>query len=156
MKRVKLAMGTSVMFNCEDTTGDTREKTTKIFAPLIGKDVPGTIDKRKQRQGIAPNFVHSMDASHLMLTVNACVSKGIHSFAMIHDSYGTHAGNAGTLFKTVREVFVDTYKNHDVLQDIHDHVLNMLPDESAKELPEVPSKGTLDLDLVKESAYAFA
>ncbi len=156
MKQVKLALGTSVMMHAEDTTGGKIENTKGIFWPAIGRDIPGTIDKRKQRQGIAPNFVHSMDASHLMLTVNACVSKGIHSFAMIHDSYGTHAGNAGVLFKTVREVFVDTYKNHDVLQDIHDHVLNMLPDESAKDLPDIPSKGTLNLDLVKESAYAFA
>lgn len=156
MRQVKLVLGTSVMIHAEDTTGGKLENTKGIFWPAIGRDIPGTIDKRKQRQGIAPNFVHSMDASHLMLTVNACVSKGIHSFAMIHDSYGTHAGNAGVLFKTVREVFVDTYKNHDVLQDLHDHVLNMLSESSARELPEIPSKGTLDLDLVKESAYAFA
>lgn len=156
MRQVKLVLGTSVMIHAEDTTGGKLENTKGIFWPAIGRDIPGTIDKRKQRQGIAPNFVHSMDASHLMLTVNACVAKGIHSFAMIHDSYGTHAGNAGVLFKTVREVFVDTYKNHDVLQDLHDHVLNMLSDRSARELPEIPSKGTLDLDLVKESAYAFA
>nr|DAQ15527.1 MAG TPA: DNA directed RNA polymerase [Caudoviricetes sp.] len=156
MKQIKLALGTSVMMHAEDTTGGKIENTKGIFWPAIGRDIPGTIDKRKQRQGIAPNFVHSMDASHLMLTVNACVEKGIHSFAMIHDSYGTHAGNAGVLFKTVREVFVDTYKNHDVLQDIHDHVLNMLSEESARELPDIPEKGNLDLDLVKESAYAFA
>lgn len=114
------------------------------------------INVRKQRQGIAPNFVHSMDASHLMLTVCACADKGIKSFAMIHDSYGCPAGQADIMFTTVREVFVDTYKNNDVLQDLHDHVANLLSRSKAEKLPPVPSKGNLDLDLVKQSLYAFA
>lgn len=155
LKQVELSLGEKVVYGIEDIT-DTAKKTSTRYAPAVSQDIPETIDKRKQRQGIAPNFVHSMDASHLMLTVNACVSKGIHAFAMIHDSYGTHAGNAGVLFQTVRDVFVDTYKNNDVLQDIHDHVLNMLSDDAAKKLPEIPSKGNLNLDVVRESIYAFS
>lgn len=114
------------------------------------------LDTRKQRQGIAPNFVHSMDASHLMLTVCACVDKGLNAFAMIHDSYGTHAGNADILYRTVREVFVDTYTEHDVLQELHDHVANQLRPTTLKDLPEPPTKGTLDLSSVLESLYAFS
>lgn len=115
------------------------------------------INPRKQRQGIAPNFVHSMDASHLMLTVLACGREhGITSFALIHDSFGTHAGNAGVLFNTVRECFVRMYQEHDVLNDLHDHIKSMLSAKYRDELPEAPSKGNLDLNLVKQSIYAFA
>lgn len=114
------------------------------------------LDTRKQRQGIAPNFVHSMDASHLMLTVCACVDKGINAFAMIHDSYGTHAGKADILYQTVREVFVNTYTEHDVLQELHDHVANQLRPSTLKDLPKPPTKGDLDLSLVLQSLYAFS
>lgn len=137
--------------------GDTKELTkgTKLNTSIQVPD-GNKLDTRKQRQGIAPNFVHSMDASHLMLTVDACVDKGINAFAMIHDSYGTHAGKADILYQTVREVFVNTYTEHDVLQELHDHVANQLCPKNLKDLPEIPSKGNLDLDLVLESLYAFS
>jgi DNA-directed RNA polymerase len=117
---------------------------------------PSVLDSRKQRQGIAPNFVHSLDASHLMLTVNKCHSYGIDSFAMIHDSYGTHAGKAGLLFTTVREVFVQTYTDHDVLQELYEQVHQQLSQKLCEKLPVPPKKGTLDLEQVKQSLYAFA
>lgn len=125
-------------------------KTTKI---KVYED-SDEIDPRKQRQGIAPNFVHSMDASHLMLTVCSCVDQGVDSFAMIHDSYGTHAGYGDIMFNTVREVIVKTYTEHNVLQDLHDHIEGMLKDPS--DLPEIPDMGTLDINCIKESMYAFA
>ena len=36
---------------------------------LYNYRVTGNINKRAQAQGIAPNFIHSMDAAHLQLTV---------------------------------------------------------------------------------------
>ena len=114
------------------------------------------IDSRKQKQGIAPNYVHSMDASHLMLTVCSCVDKGVESFAMIHDSYGAPAGHGDIMFTTVREVFVNTYSENDVLQDLHDHIENLLSPKKAEKLPAAPIKGNLNLELVKESMYAFS
>lgn len=56
----------------------------------------------------APNFIQSLDAAHLMLTVNAAKGVGIDAFAMIHDCYGTHAGDAETLATTLRDAF--TYR----------------------------------------------
>src|SRR5262249_52432302 len=69
----------------------------------------GELDKRKQASAIAPNFVHSLDAAHLMRTVNACRKKEIRSFSLIHDSYGTHAGNAWAMAASLREEFVRMY-----------------------------------------------
>lgn len=123
--------------------------------PVVYESTP-EIDTRKQKQGIAPNYVHSMDASHLMLTVCSCVDKGVKSFAMIHDSYGAPAGHGDIMFTTVREVFVDTYSKNDVLQDLHDHIENLLSPKMVDKLPEIPSKGNLDLERVKESMYAFS
>ncbi len=124
--------------------------------PSVEAKIPDELDPRKQRNGIAPNFVHSMDASHMMLTVDACVDKGIHSFACIHDSFGTHACDAQVLFETIRDVFIKTYEENDVLQDFHDHVANLLSKKNADDLPDIPTKGKLNLEGVRQSIYAFS
>lgn len=113
------------------------------------------IDKRRQANGIAPNFVHSMDASHLMLTVDKCLKAGIRSFAMIHDSYGTHAADTDTLAKLLREAFIEQYQT-DVLQAFLDQLKQQVSPEVAKELPPVPPKGNLNLEAVRDSLYFFA
>jgi len=113
------------------------------------------IDKRKQKNGLSPNFVHSMDAAHLMSTVSAAVDHGITDFAMIHDSFGTHAGNVGTLASILRETFVEQYSVN-ILEKFRDEIASQLPEEFAVKLPPVPAYGTLELDSVRDSHYFFA
>lgn len=137
----------------EEAKGGDEDKRIRLS---IGNIKEGTLDVRKQRQGIAPNFVHSLDASHLMLTVLACKEQGIDAFAMIHDSYGTHAGKAGDLFRIVREVFVDTYTTHDMINYLHEQTKQLLSPKSLKQLKEPPARGNLDINVVKESLYAFS
>ena len=112
------------------------------------------IDKRKQGSGISPNWVHSMDAAHMQLTVHRCHQEGIRSFSLIHDSYGTHAGNAWAMAQFLREEFVKMYSEHDVLQEFSEMILAMLPEGST--LPPIPAKGSLDLQQVLESPFFFA
>ena len=113
------------------------------------------LDKRRQKSGIAPNFVHSMDAAHLMKTVNASVAEGIFSFAMIHDSFGTHAGRVTDLNRILREEFVAMYSN-DILGYFREQMEEQIPDDRIDELEEVPPKGSLDLAGVLESTFFFA
>ena len=114
-----------------------------------------TFNKSKMSNSISPNFVHSLDASMLMDTVNVCSSKGIKSFAMIHDSYGTHACDTDTLAQELRESFVRMY-SEDVLGRFLEEVKQQLPEELHSELPALPPKGNLDLAEVKNSRYFFA
>jgi DNA-directed RNA polymerase len=113
------------------------------------------LDKRKQSQGIAPNFVHSMDAAHLMATINACAGQGITSFAMVHDSYGTHAGNIDVLAYELRRAFVDQYSS-DVLGTFREQLVAQLPPELAAKIPPLPPTGKLDLEAIMDSEYFFA
>ncbi len=113
------------------------------------------LNKRKQANGISPNFVHSMDASHLMLTINKCLDAGIKSFAFIHDSYATHAADTDKLAELLREAFIEQYRI-DVLQNFRDELKAQLPEEIAAKIPELPSKGTLDIEKVRDSKYFFA
>lgn len=113
------------------------------------------LNKRRQANGISPNFIHSLDASHLMMTVNMCVERGITDFAFIHDSYGTHACDVGLLSRTLREAFVKQY-TPDVLEEFRQEIMSQLPGEFAEEVPEIPPKGKLNLDQVVDSDYFFA
>ena len=114
-----------------------------------------TIDPRRQAQGIAPNYVHSLDAAHLMRTVAMAHDRGMLSFAMVHDSYGTHAGNAGALHVILREAFVEQYSG-DVLGQFLRDIAERLPPELVAKLPPPPPQGSLDLGSVRNSDYFFA
>jgi DNA-directed RNA polymerase len=105
-----------------------------------------TPDVNRHKNGIAPNFVHSLDATHLTLTVNALVAQGIDSLAMIHDDYGTHAADAPALYTTIRERFVWMYENFDPLARLR---------ETYPQLPPPPELGTLDIRQVLDSPYFF-
>ena len=121
-------------------------------------DVPlDTLNFRKQTSAISPNWIHSMDSSHLMMTVCSAKEQGINSFAMIHDSFGTHAADTDVLFATVRDTFVEMYETNDVLTQFKEAVAGSITDETLlEELPDALVKGNLDLEEVKFSMYCFA
>jgi DNA-directed RNA polymerase len=97
--------------------------------------------------GMAPNFVHSMDASHLHLTAQAAKAAGIDSLAMIHDDYGTHAADADALYRIIREQFVAMYESHDPLRALQ---------AKYPVLGVPPERGTLDIREVLRSPFFFS
>jgi DNA-directed RNA polymerase, mitochondrial len=114
------------------------------------------LDRRRQSQGISPNFIHSADAAHLMLTVVRASQDGITNFAMIHDSFGTTAGDAENMFYIVRNSFVEMYGTLDVLGEFRSEISQQLSEKNRLKLDELPSSGTLDIQGVLESRYCFA
>jgi DNA-directed RNA polymerase len=104
----------------------------------------------KQRQGVSPNFVHSMDASHLRATVRLAKARGIDDMALIHDDYGTYAADTDTLHECIREAFVGMYTEHDPLADFAAE-----QEAAGGVLPPMPVKGTLDIRDVLRSPYFF-
>ena len=104
-------------------------------------------DATRHASGMAPNFVHSMDAAHLHLTTAAAADAGIDALAMIHDDYGTHAAKAQALFDIIRRQFVIMYDQHDPIEAFR---------ERYDFLPEPPAKGTLDIREVLRSDFFFS
>lgn len=113
------------------------------------------IDKRGQANGIAPNFVHSLDAAHLMAVVNAMAERGVVHMALIHDSFGTHAANAGLLSEQLRRTFIEQYTPN-LLERFRDELVEQLPEELAAKLPPLPPVGPLDLRELEAADYMFA
>ena len=122
----------------------------RIYIPKENTD----IDTRGQSQAIAPNFIHSMDACHMQRVIMNQAEKGNNNFFMIHDSFGTDIEHAEDLFKAIRTELVNMYKGHNYLEEWLADVEYLLPEE--KEIPQMPTKGNLNLDDVVNSKYCFA
>lgn len=103
-------------------------------------------DSTRHASGLAPNFVHSMDAAHLHLTTAAASAYSI-DLAMIHDDYGTHAADSQVLFDIIRRQFVIMYDMHDPIADLRARY---------PVLPPPPSRGTLDIREVLKSEFFFS
>jgi len=114
------------------------------------------LDKRKQSNGIAPNLIHSLDASVLHCTVNSATAQGVSAFAMVHDSYGTHAADAEVMASTLRRVAADHF-NQDLLTQIRDGFTSQLEEaQHCASLPPTPEYGNLNPEIVVSSTYFFA
>ena len=111
----------------------------------------GEIDDRHQVCGIAPNFIHSMDASHLQLSVCACNNQGIEHFSMVHDSYGTCLAHADSMFNIIRDEFIKMYSDNDVFENFKTDLQELV----AEPLPALPKKYNLDLEEIRKSNYVF-
>lgn len=73
----------------------------KFAAPLDS----APINIRKQCNGVAPNFVHSLDATHMYLTAASAHAENL-AFAAVHDLYWTFAGDVPRLGRILRQQFV--------------------------------------------------
>jgi DNA-directed RNA polymerase len=110
------------------------------------------INKGRSILGVSPNVIHSFDATHLQMTVNALAKGGLQDFCMIHDSYGVHACDVDTLALTIRDEFFKLY-SEDVLADLYEQFKAQAGD---KEIPKPPARGDFDIELVKAASYFFA
>ena len=129
----------------------------QVYTPQLGTPTE-KLDKRKQLSSIAPNLVHSLDAALLMKAVNA----GGVDVMTVHDSFGVHARHAQEFNLILRDEFAKLYES-DVLWD---WLVSCLPAALTDSAPQkvqdmlddlvIPSKGDLDVKLIKNSTYAFS
>ncbi|KAF2829582.1 DNA-directed RNA polymerase mitochondrial precursor [Ophiobolus disseminans] len=87
-----------------------KDSTTKVMTKLqaitvVKRSPKDTVDKRKQLQAFPPNFIHSLDATHMTLSALKCSEMGL-DFAAVHDSFWTHASDIPNLNIILRDAFV--------------------------------------------------
>ncbi|WPK25464.1 hypothetical protein PUMCH_002781 [Australozyma saopauloensis] len=84
---------------------------TSLQTVRMRKEIENSpIDQFKLRNGIAPNFIHSVDATHLLMTALAARTNNI-TFAAVHDSFWTHPSEVEVLSHLIREEFVRLHKS---------------------------------------------
>ncbi|XP_064957274.1 DNA-directed RNA polymerase 2B, chloroplastic/mitochondrial-like isoform X2 [Musa acuminata AAA Group] len=105
---------------------------------------------RRQRTAFPPNFVHSLDGSHMMMTAVACRKAGL-IFAGVHDSYWTHACDVDQMNRILREKFVELYEKP-ILENLLESFQKAFPTLT---FPELPERGDFNLKDVLDSPYFF-
>ena len=125
----------------------------------------------KQRNGFPPNFVHSLDSTHMMLTSLYLWSHGC-TYASVHDCYWTHASTVDIMNKVCRDQFVNMHsypilgklseKFKQRYLDVDAHANSDITDKQLAAGSEMFSvennlkQGTLDLNVVKDSVFFFS
>ncbi|RCK56352.1 DNA-directed RNA polymerase, mitochondrial [Candida viswanathii] len=112
---------------------------------VIRPSAAGAVDSRKQAAGFPPNYVHSLDATHMLMSAKACGKAGL-NFAAVHDSFWTHACDVPTMNKLIRESFVELH-SYDLI-----HLLKEEFDERYKgyyEIARIPSNHPLVAEVKK-------
>ncbi|KAL6573587.1 DNA-directed RNA polymerase 1B, mitochondrial [Orobanche hederae] len=105
---------------------------------------------KRHRTAFPPNFVHSLDSSHMMMTAIACSEAGL-NFAGVHDSYWTHACDVDKMNQILREKFVELYEAP-ILENLLESFQKSFP---KLKFPPLPDRGDFDLREVLGSAYFF-
>lgn len=113
------------------------------------------IKTKKQNNSIVPNFIHSLDAAHMMYTVRELVAQGLRDFSMVHDGYAVHACDVDLMNKTLREQFVRLHTEYS-LEKFLEQVKAGAPGIRFTKRLAPPPMGTLNLDGVLRSEYFFS
>jgi len=127
------------------------------------------IDAKTQAKGIAPNFIHSLDATHLYLALLNASKKGINSFATVHDSFATHSCDVESLSQTLKEEFI-RLTNYDILSHFQEEIakkygfeivdtLSKNKEEKLKQIQDIKTlfvNDHFEIEKIRESKYFFA
>jgi len=116
------------------------------------------IDSKKSAQSMSPNWVHSLDAAHLQLSVSRMTEKteGQASFSMVHDSFGCHAADLQLFSNQIKFSLVELYETNDVVDSLYEQLLPQLNADDKDLLTLPPERGELEYGLVPLSLYAFS
>nr|CAD7259066.1 unnamed protein product [Timema shepardi] len=125
----------------------------------------------KQKNAFPPNYIHSLDSTHMMLTSLFCERRGI-TFVSVHDCFWTHPSAVDVMNRICREQFVALH-SQPILEDLSrfmvkkfsysdseltndGSVVDMSKRKLNQILTRVPSKGDLDITNVLNSVYFFS
>jgi hypothetical protein len=110
--------------------------------------LPKTMDK-KMLNAASPNFIHSLDAAHLMLTVLRANEDDIRDILTVHDSLACLAPHAQRFGKIIRTQLAMLYTAGDPLKALRDANVN------DPNLFPLPKRGNLNPIGVQFAEYAF-
>jgi DNA-directed RNA polymerase len=110
----------------------------------------------KHVSSVSPNFVHSLDSTHLMQTINRMSDYGFEHLSIIHDSIGCHAADVDELAYAVRDEFRLLYGNTDLLADLKQQFETLAGRTFELDNEDGRTQRGLDINLVMDSELFFA
>jgi DNA-directed RNA polymerase len=128
----------------------------RIKSTIIEKEE--SLDPRKMSQSLSPNYIHSLDACHLRMSINRALEleQGM-SFAMIHDSFGVHASDMPVFVnECIKPAFVEMYRGNALLETLRRELTVSIPEEELENVRPLPRTGNLDIEEVLGSQFFFS
>lgn len=86
------------------------------------EDKYALLNTRKEKNAFPPNFIHSLDSCHMMLTSLNCERAGL-TFVSVHDCFWTHACTVPTMSRICRDQFVLLH-SQPILEDLSSFFYN--------------------------------
>ncbi|RPB25620.1 DNA/RNA polymerase [Terfezia boudieri ATCC MYA-4762] len=80
------------------------------------------VNSRKQMTAFPPNYIHSLDATHMLLSAIECNKAGL-TFAAVHDSFWTHPSDVDTLNRVLRDAFI-TLHSSDLITKLYEEFVS--------------------------------
>ncbi|KAL7754414.1 DNA-directed RNA polymerase [Sorochytrium milnesiophthora] len=123
----------------------TQVKTLLQTIHLTDPNHPAPVNVMKQRSAFPPNFIHSLDASHMMMTAISCHHRGL-TFASVHDSYWTHPADVDDMNGIIREEFINLHRQpimDNLVKEFATRYANyVMPADVIKEYKQKLAKGS--------------
>lgn len=91
------------------------------------------VNKSKQNTAFPPNYVHSIDSTHMMMTAIECNRQGI-TFAGVHDSYWAHASDINAMNRILRGQFIELHGSP-LITNLHDNFVKRYPHQKFPAIP---------------------
>jgi DNA-directed RNA polymerase len=113
----------------------------------VGMSTSDKPDPRGFACGISPNYIHSLDASHMAKVIDRWGG----DFGAVHDSFSTHPSDVEELCELTKDVFIEMYDSTNYFDKIEQSIVTKY-DVAV----EQPALGTLDIQGIKHSDYFFA
>jgi len=114
--------------------------------------MPKGLNPKRMGNGLSPNVIHSMDASHMAFATIRAFDAGVQNLGGIHDCFATTPAEMSLVRDAVRMSFADLY-SYNWLADITSQLLAQIPAPLHVYLPEPPTHGDLDIQQVLSADY---
>ncbi|KCV68407.1 hypothetical protein H696_04702 [Fonticula alba] len=100
-------------------------RTTIQTVQVMDPGAQALVNVRRQRAAFPPNFIHSLDSTHMLMTALSCardLEKPI-QFASVHDSYWTHPSDVDALNHVIRDQFVKLH-SQPIMENLRSELLS--------------------------------
>lgn len=115
---------------------------TSLQSIIINKPSKlANIDVRKQLNAVAPNFIHSIDSIHMLMTCISAEKNNI-PFVSVHDSFWTLPCDVNKLSRIIREEFVRLHSSN-IIENLREDM--MYTTRKSFQLVYVKNKDNLEL-----------
>ena len=167
VEETKIQLKTSRREKVEDSQGNVTFTQKNVLDKIYDYKKTGQLSGQKMSSAVAPDLVHSLDASWLMESVNKASNMGVTKFKLVHDSFGTTAANIPKLNMAIREAAVEISQGNYFMswavevtksEDWEEckQKVNEWKEEEDFISDEDVTQGTFSLEDMKESVHIFS